>query len=201
MRYLLRYIKLFFAAAVLYLCNSSCDKDYSYEGGGTVPVVAMPIDTTNQTDTNTTDPLILPDCSFCFDAVDIPMSSWSFKTGSSLVCGEVDTAILNFERNMFTFFGPSACGTDTGLIFSVLLGTFVLNRDYANLVAPTAIFYYYHTNQPFILSSQASQPFRLTITNYSHTTKVAAGTFSGIGFRADGRTVNVTHGKFKITLL
>lgn len=202
MKYLHRYIKLFCVSLVLQLYISSCEKEYSYEGGNTAPVVVIPVDTTDSVDTVVFDPGALPNCPFCLDVIDVQISSWSFKTGNSLLCGEVDTAfVLNLERSSFTFFGPSFCGADTGLIFTVSLGTVGLNGDLENLVAANAIFYYYHTNQPYVLLSHADQPFSLTITNYSHTTKIATGTFSGTGFRADGRAVNVSNGKFKFKIL
>jgi hypothetical protein len=183
---------------------ASCDKDYSYEGGSVIPVPAiipLPVDTI-KTDTIIVNPGELPACKVCIDSGDIKVASWSFKTGNALICGRIDTAIiLNLERSSLTFFGPSACGVDTGIIFTVHLGTNGLVKDVQNIIATNAIFYYYHTNAPYILLSHADQPFKLTITKYDHLTKIMTGTFSGNGFRQDGRAINITDGKFKCKAL
>lgn len=182
---------------------ASCEKEYSYEGGNTVsPVVVVPPgDTTGNVDTVVLDPGALPGCALCTGAADIPLSSWSFTTGSSRLCGEVDTAfVLNLERSSFTFFGPSFCGADTGLVFTVSLGDRGFTEDIQDVEAANAVFYYYNTNRPYLLLSHSDQPFTFKILEYSHTTKIATGTFSGTGFRVDGRAVNVTNGKFKFVI-
>ncbi len=180
----------------------SCEKEYSYEGGNSVPVVIIPVDTTGNEDTVILDPGALPSCAACTGATDIPLSSWSFNTGDSKLCGQVDTAfVLNLERSTFTFFGPSFCGADTGLVFTVSLSGRGFTQDMQNVVAGNAVFYYYNTNRPYILLSHADQSFTFIVSEYSHSTKIATGTFSGTGFRVDGRAVNVTNGKFKFRIV
>jgi hypothetical protein len=180
-----------------------CEKEYSYEGGTSVPTTPVtPIDSTQSTGSQNPDPGALAPCFSCIASDTLKLSEWSFKTGNSLLCGTVDTAfILDLERSSFTFFGPSSCAGDSGLIFSVYLDPNALKRDTTNLDASYAVFYYYHTNQPYVLTSHADQSFKLTITSYVHSTRVAIGTFSGYGYREDGRAVNVAEGKFKIKLL
>jgi hypothetical protein len=196
-----KYSLPFFILVLLY--TSACEKEYSYEGGATPPsVITLAPDSIQAADTIHLDEGSLPNCLPCINTGDIPASSWSFKTGNSFLCGEVDTAfILDLERSTFTFFGPATCGTDTGLIFTVSLGPNGLDRDIVNLPAANAVFYYYHTNAPYILLGHADQPFSLIISSYNHSTKLVEGTFSGTGFRQDGRAVNVTEGKFKIRLI
>ena len=190
-----------FFLLVLLVYTTACEKEYSYEGGAIPPPVIVPVDSIQPADSTHVDPGELPTCPFCVNTGDIPVSSWSFKTGNSLLCGKVDTAIiLSLERNTFTFFGPATCGTDTGLIFTVSLNPNSLDRNIENIAASNTVFYYYHTNEPYILISAANQPFMLTITTYNQSTKIATGTFSGQGYRQDGRAVNVTDGKFKIKL-
>lgn len=185
------------------VCMLSCEKEYSYEGGNAVPpFINIPVDSTANEDTVVLDPGALPNCAVCANMVDIPPSSWSFKTGNSFLCGEIDTAfVLNLERRTFTFFGPSFCGADTGLVFTITLGNTGLTHDVENVVAANAVFYYYHTNQPYVLLSRADQPFYFIISSYSHSTKIATGTFSGIGYRVDGRSVYITNGRFKFMIL
>ena len=195
-------IKVILIPVTLQFFIASCEKEYSVEGIGTPPpIIITPTDSVNN-DTIIVDPGVLPNCAFCVNDAEIELSTWTFRTGNSTLCGVVDTAfVLNLERSTFTFFGPSYCGADTGLIFTVTLGTVGLTSDVQNLVAASATFYYYHTNQPYILLSKADQPFNFVITSYSHITKIATGTFSGRGFRVDGRSVNVSGGKFKFRIL
>ena len=203
MLYKKTYINGLLFLLLLVVYTTSCEKEYSYEGGNAQPPpITVPVDSTHPADTIHLDPGELPPCISCIESNDIPASSWSFKTGNSLLCGRVDTAImLSLERNTFTFFGPSACGTDTGLIFTVSLSPNALNRDIENVEASNAVFYYYHTYSPYILTSLFNQPFRLNILSYNHTTKLVTGTFSGSGYRPDGRAVNITDGKFKTKLI
>jgi hypothetical protein len=177
----------------------SCEKEYSYEGGGNIPQ-SQADSTLPITDTSSVKEEELATCSLCGDSAAINEFSWSFKTGHSLLCGMVDTAIINAERTALTFFGPSTCAEDSGLIFTVYLSPVILNKDIINLDASHAIFYYYDTFGPYVLTSHYDQPFRLTINSYVHSTGIAIGTFSGIGFRQDGSTISVTEGKFKIKL-
>jgi hypothetical protein len=175
----------------------ACEKEYSYEGG--LPsIVIVPVDST---DSVGPDPGEFPSCAMCHLATSIQAAPWSFKIGNSLMCGEVDTAIiLSLTRNTFTFFGPATCGADTGIIFTVNLDI-ALDRDLVNVEATNAVFYYYHTFSPFILISRADQPFKLTISSYNHATKIIEGTFSGIGYKGDATSVSVTDGKFRFRLI
>ena len=176
----------------------SCGKDYSYEGG---PVTILPPPIRDSPPPTPIDPGVLAGCSLCQQQDTANKFYWSFKTGNSQLCGRIDTAILNLERNTFTLFGPSVCASDSGLIFSVALGTSYLSSDATNVSAVNAVFYYYKTNAPFVLISRPGQPFQFTINKYTYATKIAIGTFSGFGYRADGRSVEIKSGRFKIKLI
>ena len=144
-------------------------------------------------------PPALPNCAVCVPTMDIALSRWSFKTGSSLICG-TDTAIATSDRNAFTFFGPSACAADKGMILTAYLSTLGLQADIFDFRVPYASFFYYHTSQPYILMSRTNESFVVTITSYIHATRIATGTFSGTAYQVDGRAVNITDGKFKVAL-
>ena len=197
-------ILLFFILSLLVF--TGCSKEYSYENSpGNLPVSdsTQRGDTTKPKDTISPGPIHFPLCTSCIENSEPKMSEWSFKADNQLLCGRIDTAImLGLERNTFTFFGPSACAGDTGLIFTVSLDPAnPLDHDLTNLTASNAIFYYYHTYNPYILVSQTNNSFNLIISSYNHSTKIATGTFSGIAFTQDGRGVPLTSGNFKIKLL
>ncbi len=196
------HIKYLFGLLLLTVI-SACEKEYSYEGGGTpIAVVIVRGDSTVSTDSTVIDPGVLPNCPSCIENSVLSPNTWSFKTGNSLLCGTVDTAImLSLERNTFTFYGPATCGIDTGIIFTVSLGLNTLDRDRIDITATNAVYYYYHTFSPYVLTSHFDQPFMLVITSYINSTKEVIGTFSGAGYRQDGRAVNVSDGKFRFTIL
>ena len=104
-----------FIAVLFY--NSGCIKEYSYERQNTVPLIQ---DSTPALPTPSPAP-DFPICAACAGKDNYEESRWSFKAGNSFLCGIIDTAIVNIERNAFTFFGPSACSTDTNMVISVYL--------------------------------------------------------------------------------
>lgn len=172
----------------------SCEKEYSYENGPADPVV---IPVTDSTDTvNQTNNSFLH-CSRCDNAAGTAINTWRFETAAgAVVCGEVDTAfVLNHERDVLTFFGPSYCGSDSGLIFTVNLSS-GLTGNAINIPASFTAYYYYHTGNPNILVSLASQPFTLMVTSYNHSSRIASGTFSGTAYLQNQAAVAVTRGKF-----
>jgi len=177
----------------------SCEKEYSYEAGTvTGTPVLPPADTVAHTDSVVAG--IFTPCTACTSINGNTPGSWSFKTGNAQVCGEVDTAFtLNHERDVLTFFGPSFCGSDSGLIFTVNLSS-GLTANAVNIPASFTAYYYYHTGSPNILVSLASQPFNLMITSYNHSAHIATGTFSGTAYSQQGAAVPVTEGKFSFVI-
>ena len=180
------------ALLLLILLNISCQKELYFDR----EVTTLPVDSI----TPVNDPGALPACASCLQPNSIDTYTWSFKTGNAQLCGRVDTAIISLERNSFTFFGPSSCRKDTGLIFTVYLDPPGLKRDTSNLKAAYASFFYYNTGAPYVLLSKTGQSFNFTISSYVHATKIATGVFSGYGYRQNGRAVEISSGKFKIKL-
>ena len=180
---------------------ASCEKDYSYEGGITriLPADSL-IDSIPVKDSVTH---ILPEfspCVFCNNNNPLKESTWSFKIDTTILCGSVDTAIVLGSRGTFTFFGPTSCVKDSGIIFTIYLSPYELNRDTTNFAVPKVSFYYYHTFAPFILMNQTSESFNFVINSYVHATHIALGTFSGVAYRPDGRVVAISDGKFNVKL-
>lgn len=171
---------------------SGCVKEYSFEGGNT-PVV---IDTTNPPAPAS---WICPDC---IGRDVFEESRWSFYNENSFLCGIIDTAIVNPERTAFTFFGPSSCSIDTGMIASVYLNGTVLNSNITNLSSQRGAFYYYdNVGQTTILISRQANPFTVTIDSYNHQTRMATGTFSGPVFTSNGGPTFIVSGKYKVKLM
>lgn len=172
----------------------SCAKEYSFEGGGT-PIVrdSMPA------------PIVVnefPFCPNCVTNTGTILSEWSFKSSNSVLCGKADTAIINPERNAFTFFGPSSCSPDTGMVVSVYLEGNKLNRDISNLTTNHNAFYYYEKVTPsYIFMNPNGGIFTVTISNYNHQTKIATGTFLGYVNRITGGGTYIESGRFTVKLL
>lgn len=189
------------AAALLY---SSCKKEYSFEGGNagsSLPDTIVIIkDTSKPKDTIAAADFSFPSCASCNENNPLELNEWSFKVGNNYICGFIDTAILNYERTSFTFFGPSYCVPDKGLIFTVYLTPIVLNHTLSDFPVPYAAFYFYHTGNLNLLSSQTNKSFDLIITHYDNNTKITTGTFSGVAYTKDNKAVEIKDGGFKTHL-
>ena len=176
---------------LLFIIHSGCVKEYSYERRDSVIVT----DTIKPGDTA---PWI---CPACIGRDTLLESKWSFHNWNVFFCGSIDTAIVNPERTAFTFFGPSACSVDTGMIISAFLEGIVLNKDLYNFTSQDGAFYYYdNVRQTTIFISRQTNPFSVTIDSYIHQTRMATGTFNGPIFRTNGGASYVFSGKFKVKL-
>jgi hypothetical protein len=189
-----RYGIFYFSLILILFHHCGCVKDYSRERQDsilpvpdTAPIVQVPD---------------IPLCAAC-DARDIfEESRRSFRAGNSFLCGIMDTAFINAERNAFTFFGPSACSSDTNMLISVYLESYTFDRDHQSLAIPKVAFYLAKQGaSKFILESHPGTPFSVTIDSYSHQTRIVVGTFSGLAYKADGNRLPVHSAKFKATLL
>src|SRR6266498_1117185 len=124
---------------LLWTFDSGCAKEYSFEGGDSLVV----IDTTTPPPPP---PVPIPTswtCPACIGQDAQIEAKWSFHNDSNFACGIIDKAVVNQDRTAFTFFGPSACSIDTGMIIDVFLnGTAVLNRDLSNITSRKGSFFY-----------------------------------------------------------
>ena len=182
-------------AMALLLFFNNCRKEYSFEGSNTPPV--------DTSDSPKPAPVAynFPLCSVCSTLTTTQLSTWSFKMENMPACGKADTAIMLGNRTAFTFFGPSSCSNDTGMVITVYLRD-TLNKNLTYISADKTAFYYYdHVTPSYIMMSQAYAPFSVTIESYDHQTKIATGTFEGVALRSDGHWVSINSGKFKMKLL
>lgn len=179
---------------LFFLLITGCKKEYSYEGGDAPDMVR---DTTSSP--IITAPWVCPSCVGQDTWIE---DRWSFFNQENFFCGEIDTSVVNPERTAFTFFGPSACSADSGMIVSVFLNGRVLNSNQSHIVTERAVFYYYdNIGQTHPLISRSGIPFTVIIESYNHQTRLAHGTFSGPVFRPDGSGTAIASGKFKVKLM
>jgi hypothetical protein len=178
---------------LLFVFIPGCEKEYSYEGG---PVIVTPDSTGGPAPPK---PWV---CPACIGQNDYTENKWSFYIDSSFYCGIIDTAIVLPARTGFTFFGPSACSADSGMVITVSMEGRVLNTDYFNITTVRVGYYYYDNIIPTLpLVSRPGSPFSLTMESYIHQTRTATGRFSGVVFKPDGTEVFIHSGKFKVKLL
>ncbi len=170
---------------------SGCIKEYSYEGEPANHTI--PID-----DTGFRSPISFPFCAGCRQ--DFILTGWNFKYDTSLLCGSVTNAVITPERNGFTFFGPSACSADTGLVMTVFLDSDALNKDKSNITTNNVIFQYYDntTFSDIFISGRFSVSF--TIDTYEHATGIVKGRFNGNVKTKDSTAAAIMDGKFAIKL-
>jgi len=189
------YFFVYFLVLQIVLLQYGCKKEYSYEGG---PITVIPDTIIPPVIINT-----FPQCSLCKATDNLLLGKWNFKTGNSFICGIVDGSGFiggNSDKRIFTFFGPSACSIDTGLVMTIYL-PISLDYDMYDVYISQAAFYYYDHNAPkdIFISLSAAQ-FSATIKSYISATGIATGTFSGTVFKPNGDTAFVTDGNYKVKL-
>src|SRR6476646_7733927 len=195
MKHVKRYyaLFLFFLLTILLLQNTRCAKEYSFEGAKTDTLSTVTGDTvTSQTPT----PYL--QCSLCNPSDPIVLGHWSFKTGNEYQCGTfTNSGFFNGQsKTDFTFFGPSACSVDTGIVVSVYLPV-ALDRDQYNLTTQQTAFYYYDHNAPAdIFQSRHTAVFSVTVQSFIDATRIVTGTFGGTVFAANGDTAQISEGQF-----
>ncbi len=189
---------------ILLLCmqlsgTTGCIKEYSFEGAA-VDTTAIPNDTIPQpVDSATNAGYQFPFCDSCKNIAEYSFMKWSYKTGNSILCGNITAAIPSPERNAFTFFGPSACSRDTGIIFTVYLNDIKLNKDLSNITINKVFFYYYdNVSQNDIFISENYMMMTITIDSYDYATGIAKGRFYGITNRKDTAIALIEDGKYEV---
>ncbi len=188
------FFVLFLLLQILLLHTTGCKKEYSFERGDSTIVIKDSIPPVQ-------DVFKFPLCSLCKVNDVLQEGNWNFKTVNSYLCGVVTDAIITAEKTAFTFFGPSACSIDTGLVITAYLDTLKLDRDMFNITTNHVTFYYYDHNAPtFIFTSQRNANFTLTVNSFIYATGIATGTFNGGAFRANGEFSYISEGKFKVKL-
>lgn len=193
------FLAVFLVLPMLLLQNTGCEKDYSYEGGDTLTIIRNPVIPPDSLPGTIKE---FPDCSLCNAANDLSIGTWSFKTGNSYLCGETTNSGLfgGYTKMDITFFGPSACSGDTGIVISVFLPV-PLDQDRFNITASYAAFYYYDHHAPKdIFDSQSEKPFTVTLQSFKISTGIAIGTFSGTVFKANGDTAFIADGRYKVMI-
>lgn len=193
-----RFGLIWMLGILLLVTGSRCSKEYSLEGNDSLAVTPLPErDSMPGADTSLEKEITA--CAGCNSS--LIEGQWSLSLGDALVCGPIDTAILNLERNAFTFFGPSRCSPDSGLIISVGLDSLKLDKNISNLTIKKATLYYYdNISGLYVVQSEQNKPFSIVILQYDHTTKAVEGTFSGTGFTPGGRQIALTKGRWKTYL-
>jgi hypothetical protein len=186
---------------ILILINfTNCAKEYSFEGGATPPIPSQP-DTSGGQDSSTTPGITLPTCRGCELTDTSSSGKWSFKIGGSSLCGFITNAVASPDKTAMTFFGPSACSVDSGLIITAYFNTPVLSNNQTNLTAASAALEYYdNTTLSDVFKSKPPNILSVTINSYDHQTGITDGTFAGSVVNKNGATIKVDAGKFKIKL-
>ena len=191
------YLVFFFLALpFLFLQNTGCTKEYSFEG---IDTVGMHPDTIN-----IPLPVIktFPECSLCHASDETSPGTWNFMTGNAFVCGAFTNSgfIGGLSKTDFTFFGPSACSVDTGIVVSAFLPV-ALDQDRFNIISDRAAFYYYDHNATHdIFVSRQTSVFTVTVESFIYVTGIATGTYAGFVFKPNGDTAYISNGRFNAKL-
>ena len=177
-----------------------CSKDYSYEGGPENDTLPNRDTTAGIVDTIHSATLLLPTCTFCTKVEELKPNTWMFTLNGTVICGQVTNAVKSVEGTALTFFGPSACSKDTGLIITAYFDLPGLSISAVNQYAQRAAFEYYDNITPSkIAETLFTEPFTLLIARYNQQSGEATGTFKGEAHTAKGELINITEGRFNIT--
>jgi hypothetical protein len=160
--------KVFFIACLAFACCAlllniqGCKKEYSYE--------LQPVDTTG-TEPDSTDTIpnsyIYYQCPQCEKDPGYVMGKWSFMIDSVSFCGIVTGEVMLSERTAFTFFGPSACSEDSGLIITCYMDEPFAEEALYISVDLVTLRYYNHPGAKDMLQADAGLGFALVIQSYS----------------------------------
>ena len=193
-------IRYFFALVILLsflgIHQTSCSKDYSYEREDTTKKIPQP-----KKDSLPTPPLpVLSSCPLCKTTDSLKLGSWNFKNNRSYFCGGITDAGFIGTNTTLTFFGPSACSIDTGIVMTVFL-PFAFNANKFNVETDKVAFYYYdHRGNTDMFIKLPPLPFSVTIQSYFTATGITTGTFKGAVYKPNGDTTYISDGRFKVTL-
>jgi hypothetical protein len=137
-------------------------------------------------------------CAFCKHATSITVNQWNFRYDTSFLCGTASNAIMDSEKNAFTFFGPSACTPGTGLIMTAFFSAETFDGDRAGITTNRVTLQYYDNTGPGnIFQSGADTRLVLTINQYEQQSRHAIGQFSSTALTAGGNVVAINAGNFK----
>lgn len=182
---------IIFLLAIGLLVAVSCNKEYSFEGDLPDPVVIVPggAGTGNG---------LYPFCNDCKGHDKFEYGRWSFWVGNSFFCGRVTDGVASPDRKGFTFFGPSTCSADTGLIMTIYLHNNTLMGDKYNIVSTKTLMQYYDNITPSdMFVSQNNAEMTLIVDQYIQSTLISRGRFFGKVYDKQGSVINVTNGKFE----
>ena len=177
---------------------AGCSKEYSYEGG------PLP-DTSNnglKPDTTQKDSFQFVPCNICVaDSFGKAVDTWRIQLPQSKACGNFTRTVITPTRDAFTFFGPSACSADSGIILNSFWSPLVFDRDLKNVSTQRTAFYYYdRIGNTYVLERKTGQVMTIVIEEYSHSTGIAKGYSFGEAQTANGKLVRVSDIRFVIKI-
>lgn len=183
-------------AFLMQMLAMSCAKEYSYEGGivpDSVRVVNDTFSTINRWN--------IPKCYACNPQFGADTNTWSLWVNNSQACGSFTRTVINRERDAFTFFGPSACSIDSGVILNSFWSPVVFDRDLQNISTQRTAFYYYdNTTNQYVLEAKREKPFTIIIENYHHQSGIATGYCTGYAINRQSDTIGIQLLRFKIKI-
>jgi hypothetical protein len=172
---------------LVYIIFTGCKKEYSCEG------CRSSVEIKDSVATASPKPWT---CSACMGMDNYMEGKWNFYNDNSFYCGDIDTAIAMPNRVAFTFFGPSSCSGDSGMVITIIIEPLALTKNIYNHITNDVGFYYYDNTgrtHPFI--SRRGEPFSVSIDSYIQQTKIMTGRFGGTVYKPNGDATSIT-GKF-----
>ncbi|HPZ87283.1 MAG TPA: hypothetical protein PLQ32_04205 [Flavihumibacter sp.] len=143
---------------------------------------------------------LLGGCYSCQPQAALADSSWLIPAGTRWQCGSLTGAVINIERDALTFFGPSACSQDSGLIINAYFKSQPLNQSRLGVRADWASAVYYdNISGQYVFVSKPENKFSL-VANYNHETRELIGEWSGEAVYATGAVGKIRGARFRCQL-
>jgi hypothetical protein len=180
------------------LTSLGCTKEFSYEFRPITDSIVLP-DSVIDKDSIPVIPVKEPPCSNCDSLMANFDYTWQFSTNKKTYCGRVLAAYINYERNGFTFFGPSFCAKDSGIVIDAFFAPYSLHQNELKIQVNRVNFQYYDPTIPNqIVSSWTPHPFKFSVDNYERVSNIATGRFNGFAFLLNGDSVKVENGYYRV---
>lgn len=192
------FLFILFVFTISWWSISGCSKEYSYEGG--------PLPDSNNTglkpDTTKKDSFQFVPCTLCMaDSFGKAVDTWRIQLPQSKACGNFTRTVITPTRDAFTFFGPSSCSADSGIILNSFWSPLVFDRDLKNVSTQRTAFYYYDkVGNTFMLERKTGQVMTIVIEEYSYSTGIAKGFCFGQAQTADGKLIELSDIRFVIKI-
>ncbi|GAO44944.1 hypothetical protein FPE01S_04_01870 [Flavihumibacter petaseus NBRC 106054] len=121
--------------------------------------------------------------------------------GGGYVSGKIRGTVISNDREAMTFFGPTGCTRDSGLIINAYFTETPLKSDGTTIQATwSSAIYYDNIGNTHVFESLPENDFWLIIDVYERNTGKAQGRLGGKAKMLNGEMIPIEGGRFNIRI-